>query len=62
MLAALYRKTPRATSGTECYHCGKLRLVRCCPHCGYHDVVDDEMVVCQRCGGVFRHGRCFQCA
>jgi hypothetical protein len=52
----------QSSSGTQCYHCGKLRLARHCPHCGYHDVAYDEVVVCQRCGGVFRHGRCFQCA
>lgn len=52
----------QSSSGTQCYHCGKLRLSKCCPHCGYHEVAVGEIVVCQRCGGVFRHGRCFQCA
>jgi hypothetical protein len=51
----------QSNSGTQCYHCGKLRLARCCPHCGYHEIAVGEIVVCQRCGGVFRHGRCFQC-
>lgn len=52
----------QSSTGTQCYHCGKLRLSRCCPHCGYHEVARDEIVVCQRCGGVFKYGRCFQCA
>ncbi len=51
----------QSSSGTQCYHCGKLRLASCCPHCGYHEVAVGEIVVCQRCGGVFKHGRCFQC-
>lgn len=52
----------QSSSGTQCYHCGKARLSRCCPHCGYHEIANGEIVVCQRCGGVFKHGRCFQCA
>ena len=51
-----------SSSGTQCYHCGKLRLAKCCPHCRYYEINDGEMTVCQRCGGVFRHSRCFQCA
>jgi len=51
-----------SSSGTSCYHCGKLRLARCCPHCGYSVITYGDMTVCQRCGGVFTHGRCFQCA
>ena len=51
-----------SSSGTQCYHCGKLRLAKCCPHCRYYEINDGEMTVCQHCGGVFKHGRCFQCA
>lgn len=50
------------SSGTKCDHCGKLRLARCCPHCRYYEITSGEMTVCQRCGGVFKHNHCFQCA